>query len=487
MSKVISNDGKKNGSQTVSVKNTRRRRNRRSRRKQTIPAAFVVSNRKQSTFEIISQSVDKIRIRGRDLVIPTPSELVSGPVPNQIFLAVPSNPIYWTGTRISKIASAYQMFRPERFEVRYFPQVAVTNPGNVIYGTLYSDSTADPSSLQQILATSNGGGVCQCYKEFTSTVNCSRKLLQMEMYDIVGNPSAVSNNPFFWVAHYSGATSSSAQAPGWVEVEWSYTLTAGISGPNNQGNSIVKADISQVTQYVQSNPQSLYASDPRLGIIPFGVVLGVLKKLGRPLMKHVGILLLNGARSGTVRYGVGKVLTYVANNILRQNANTSSVVDDDGQIVELDDDTMVVAYESGTIQGTQPTGPTPIVCDTFKDLTISADVTFVPSSGSESTSSWTDPGKTVGKYKHDITVPGSEPHMVLALNYTITETSIGLELSTITPAEGYSGTIYAKLTLAVSYQSGTTTQYTFDKILWIETREVSETTTIPFAVIKQTE
>lgn len=486
MSKVAQNDSKKNGSQITQTKNQRRRRNRRSRRKQTIPAAFVVSNRKQSNFEIISQSVDKIRIRGRDLVIPTPSELISGPVPNQIFLAVPSNPIYWTGTRISKIASAYQMFRPERFEVRYFPQVAVTNPGNVIYGTLYSDSTADPSSLQQILATSNGGGVCQCYKEFTSTVNCSRKLLQMEMYDIVGNPSAVSNNPFFWVAHYSGATASSAQAPGWVEVEWSYTLTAGISGPNNQGNSIVKADISQVAQYVQSNPQSLYAADPRLGIIPFGVVLGVLKKLGRPLMKHVGILLLNGARSGTVRYGVGKVLTYVANNVLRQNSSTSSVVDDDGQIVELDDDTMVVAYESGTIQGSTQSGPAPIGCDTFKDLTLTADITFVPRSGSESTASWSDPGRTVGKYKHEITVPGSEPHMVLALNYEVSDTSIGLELSTVTPAEGYTGTIYATLSMSVSYQSGTTIQYRFDKVLWIETREINEVTTIPYAAIKQT-
>lgn len=73
-----------------------------------------------------------------------------------LFSVITANPVYWGGTRISAIASAYYNYRPIKMSFHYVPQVPVTVSGTVVAGTLWCGQV--PSwDLQQSLVTSNGG------------------------------------------------------------------------------------------------------------------------------------------------------------------------------------------------------------------------------------------------------------------------------------------------------------------------------------------
>lgn len=333
-------------------KKARKRANKTGSRR--MPMAFTRVSKTSNTITRTMTPNNAI-FSGRDLVVPTPDALPRGVNKQDIFLAVPANPVYWTGTRISKLIQSYQMYRPRKFIIHYYPQVAVTNPGSVVFGTLYGDTTATSSSLQQQLATSNGGGMSQCYTRFTSRVDVSRRYLQLEKFNVIGPQASSTQIPFVWVATYTGSTAESASAPGWVEVEWEYELTAGVSGENSTGFAITNStseETAKLVEHLRNNGVNDY-----VGAAPWGVALGLLKVLARPLLKHVSVMLLNGAEGSSFRFGIGKILRYAADNLLRTNAAVSAVVDDDGNRFELPDTTPVVIFESGTEQPKPNAGP----------------------------------------------------------------------------------------------------------------------------------
>lgn len=329
--------------------NRRGKNNPRPEGTRNIPIAKVVN---QSRRRRGKRNEDTVVLSGRDLVVPTPIDLPTGDPTRvtTIFQSVPANPIYWTGTRVSRIAQQYQLYRPIRFVVHYHPQVAVTNPGLVVYGTLYQEASADPSQLQQVLNTSNGGGISECYSHFTSTVDC--RALQQKNFNTVGSASDTANLPFSWVATYSGYAAGAVTAsasPGWVEVEWTYRFMVGNPGTGNSGLGVFTFSESQISDY--NRRRALRGARNINWTAPFGVPLGVLKDAALPLLKHVSVLLLNGAQHDTFRFGVGKVLTWLVDTLsTARNGDSSLLRDDDGSRVSLADDTPVMIMMSGLPQ-----------------------------------------------------------------------------------------------------------------------------------------
>lgn len=295
---------------------------------------------------------NRIIVSGRDLVIPTPQSLPVGPSQTAIFQCIPANPVYWTGTRISKQAEMYQVFRPRRFHVHYKPQVAVTNPGLVVYGTLFQDATVDVPELQQVLNTSNGGGISQCYMPFTSRVDL--RALQLKQFNVIGSPSSTDNVPFSWVAAYTGYAESAittSSAPGWVEVDWEFEFMSGNPGSGNTG-----AGVFVYPQALSSRLDSRRRAVGSRAInwsAPFGIPLGALKEMATPLLRHIGVVLLNGASTDSFRYGIGKILTWVASSLAATRSTDGTTLrDDDGSEVTLPDDTPVIVLMSGLPQPT---------------------------------------------------------------------------------------------------------------------------------------
>lgn len=199
---------------------TRRRRARRQRNnlstaitKPVLPAAY--ASHVRSRFRITSRTADSVTVSGCDLVYPIPSAITSGN--NYIFAVIPANPAYWTGTRISQLAPAYMNYRPTAMKFSYIPQVAVTQPGTVIMGTLWNGS-ATSSDLQQTLFTSNGGLMTQCYIPADTTIKLGAALPQ-NLFQLNGalRPESC---PFLFVAAMRG----SSTVPGYFYVSYTFEL-----------------------------------------------------------------------------------------------------------------------------------------------------------------------------------------------------------------------------------------------------------------------
>lgn len=164
----------------------------------SLPAAYATHVRPR--FNILSRSGDSVRVSGCDLVYQLPSTITTGD--GSVFSVIPSNPNYWVGTRIAQFASAYQNFRPVSMTFSYIPQVAVTQPGTVVMGTLWND--APPSqNLQQSLFTSNGGTMTQCYVPCDTTIALGTNL-QQNLFTGSGDLN-YDTNPFIFVALLRGA------------------------------------------------------------------------------------------------------------------------------------------------------------------------------------------------------------------------------------------------------------------------------------------
>lgn len=194
------------------------RRNRPRRRWRYIPPDFVRSIPsayvKTPVARFSTRAVDNgIIVNGADLVQEIPSTI--SPLKESIFAIITSNPLYWIGTRLSSIANMYQNYRPLRFNVHYIPQVAVTQPGTVIMGTLW-DNTSSQGNLQKTLITSNGGLSCPCYSSASTNVRLATNL-SMNLYR-VHEAGTYDSNPFNFVAMMAGGT----VVPGYFFVTYSY-------------------------------------------------------------------------------------------------------------------------------------------------------------------------------------------------------------------------------------------------------------------------
>lgn len=232
------------------------RRRAYDRQRRAVPAAYTRNYNKQ--FLVDQLTATSARVSGSDLVYSIPDSIVTGSATN-VMTVIPSNPAYWLGTRIAAIAAGYQNFRPLKFEVHYVPQVAVTQAGNVIAGTLWHD--APPRiNLQQTLRTSNGGMMTQCYKPAVSHIRLQTNL-QYNLYRMGGDIDAQSM-PFYYLAICIACKNgSNAQIiPGYFYVNYSYEFKNPIGLSTIYYNSGLTL-FQNMTQEVRSNTVAMLCSD----------------------------------------------------------------------------------------------------------------------------------------------------------------------------------------------------------------------------------
>lgn len=185
-----------------------------------LPAARTKSFKR--IFNITSQDGNSMTVKGRDLVYAIPDTLTTTQN-TSVITVIPSNPCYWTGTRVAALASGYQNFRPLMFKVSYVPQCAVTQQGNVIAGTLWN-TLPSPSNFQQTLRTSPGGMMTQCYKPATTAVTMKSNL-QFNLFRCAGKFDQESN-PFTYIALAIATVNENNQRiiPGYFYVDYAYTF-----------------------------------------------------------------------------------------------------------------------------------------------------------------------------------------------------------------------------------------------------------------------
>lgn len=296
---------------------------------------------------------------GRDLVAPTATQILTTDANSGIFQTIPSNPALWTGTRISVLAKAYQYYRPLRFCVTYVPQVSVTQPGNVILGTLWQTDTSD-EAIQQTLLTSPGGRLTQCYLSATSHVPMGKHLPQKQ-FVVFGNPANQQCVPFNWLAMYTGSNAASAPVPGYVVVDWEYELINPMGETTNQAGSITQETQEMVTNYIL-NRNITFEIDSLTPL--WGFAIGLLKTIGGKILDKAAVLVLDAVDNlaTQVKVGVGKMLTYVKERTMTlANDELFTVCKDPltDENVILPDDTRVVLYQTGrTTSQTTPSTQT---------------------------------------------------------------------------------------------------------------------------------
>lgn len=197
-------------------------------RSSPLPAAYSLSPR--SYFRMTSIR-DTVRVSGCDLVYSVPSTLTVNT--DFLFSCIPANPVYWTGTRIAQVARAYMNYRPINLKFTYVPQVAVTQAGTVVMGTLWNGTTP-ATDLQQTLLTSNGGMMTQCYVPCETNVRLGANLPQ-NLFTSFGdfNPDTI---PFLFCAALRGAS----VIPGYFYVSYTYDL----KNPVGSGVSYSRSGVS---------------------------------------------------------------------------------------------------------------------------------------------------------------------------------------------------------------------------------------------------
>lgn len=222
-------------------------------------------------FKILYQDGTTVKVTGRDLVYQIPSTL-AGNYGSEVITIIPANPCYWLGTRIAALAQGYQNFRPLNMKFTYIPQVAVTQQGNVICGTLWNQAPSN-ENIQQSLRTSNGGMLSQCYKSFTSVVRMKSNL-QFNLYKTAGTFDQESN-PFNFMALAIGTTNSQGDQliPGYFYVTWSFLLKNPIGNTNVYSNSGLKRWV-DVKDNDNENQTIVFLNNDD-GEIPMGAILQV--------------------------------------------------------------------------------------------------------------------------------------------------------------------------------------------------------------------
>lgn len=216
LNKLINALVKNNNSNKRKNKNRNTRRSKRRMRGgslQALPAAYAAHIKPR--FNILSRTNQQCVVTGCDLIYKIPATLNSDG--DALFSVITANPAYWKGTRIGRVASAYQTYRPLFFKVSYIPQVAVTQSGTVFMGTLW-DMAPPQDNLQQTLLTSNGGQLSQCYLPADSVVSLGRNL-QQNLFKISGALNT-DTNPFLFCVGVAGAN----VIPGYLYVTYKYEL-----------------------------------------------------------------------------------------------------------------------------------------------------------------------------------------------------------------------------------------------------------------------
>jgi len=190
------------------------------KRRKRVPRRIQLVNYKniKTSFSVIRTNSTGMTVKGCDLVYRVPDvELNAG---HNVLAIIPSNPAYWTGTRIASIALGYQQFRPLQFTVHYVPTVSAVQQGNIFGGTLWNTNPKE-ENLQQTLQTSQGFISTQVFQGKSATVRC-RSNLQYNLFNVSGEFSEKSN-PFTYVAIAVGNFKEGERVnPGFFYVSYTY-------------------------------------------------------------------------------------------------------------------------------------------------------------------------------------------------------------------------------------------------------------------------
>lgn len=229
-------------------KKNNKNKNRRNRvnRPKTRPSAFralpaAYTSHVRARFTILSKNSNRCVVSGCDLVYSIPATLTASG--DTIFTVIPCNPSYWLGTRIARIAPAYQNYRPLSFKVSYIPQVAVTQAGIVFMGTLW-DQAAPTENIQQSLVTSNGGQLTQCYIPADSRITLGSNL-QQNLFKTTGALST-DTNPFLFLAGVRGAS----VVPGYFYVTYKYEF----KNPIGEAWTFINSGLSTISELPTQQP-----------------------------------------------------------------------------------------------------------------------------------------------------------------------------------------------------------------------------------------
>lgn len=196
-----------------------------------LPAAYASHVRPR--LNVIATGENTVRVSGCDLVYPLPRSIETG-YNSAIFAVIPSNPAYWTGTRVAQFAPAYMNYRPIAMTFSYIPQVAVTQSGTVFMGTLWNGATP-LANIQQSLFTSNGGCLTQCYVPCDTTIKLGSNL-QQNLFTMCGSLSPTTS-PFIFMAGVRG----SEVVPGYFYVTYTFEFKNPIGQTWNYGRTEVRS------------------------------------------------------------------------------------------------------------------------------------------------------------------------------------------------------------------------------------------------------
>lgn len=249
----------------------------------SLPASY--ANHVRPSFRVLNRSANSMRVAGCDLVYPLPTQVLSVNADSDEFLftVIPVNPAYWTGTRVAQMAPAYMNYRPIQLTFHYIPQVAVTQPGSVIFGTLWNGA-APSTDIQQALNTSNGGGIINCYVPASTRISLGSNL-QQNLFTLSGsiNPNT---SPFIFTALARGCVDSAGHyvTPGYFMVDYVYEFKNAIGQTWLYDRTLPQAF--STTQF--SLPNSSIVLLDGFGAFGPGTVMDVESVSGSPVVYYQG-------------------------------------------------------------------------------------------------------------------------------------------------------------------------------------------------------
>lgn len=194
------------------------------------PVAYRNTKNFQKRMRITRTDASSMSVSGMDLVYSIPDLAIHNG--SEVLSIIPCNPAYWTGTRISAMATGYQQFRPLKFVVHYVPIVGTTQQGNIFGGTIWGNISIPEENLQQTLVTSSGGMSTQVYQPKSAVVKCGDNL-KYNLYNMAGDLDDTSN-PFYYVSIAVGNFRDNVRiTPGFIWVSYEFVFK------NPIGNNII--------------------------------------------------------------------------------------------------------------------------------------------------------------------------------------------------------------------------------------------------------
>lgn len=168
--------------------------------------------------KIVKSDYNSLTVSGVDMVYKMTSE--EQIMETDVLALIPANPAYWTGTRISALASVYQQYRPLKFTVQYIPSTGATRDGNIIAGSLWN--MVPPSNgIEQALMGVPGSMTTQVFMKASARVPLKSNLPQ-NLFNIGGEFNDKSN-PFIYVALSKGnVVDGKKYRPGFFVVHYTY-------------------------------------------------------------------------------------------------------------------------------------------------------------------------------------------------------------------------------------------------------------------------